>query len=426
MNIQEIKEAAKKAEDEHQWLDAAFLYDKANEIQHNDEYISKAGWCYSRAEKYEEAIKKFLVLQVKEPNSAKWPYMVGYQYYCTKNWGEAAKWYESSLEKYPDYFIVKYRLGYTYLQIAGIYKTLTKPEFWRAIGQFQECRDLWLKFSEEEKNKNRDTYADVCFQFGKSLMQISSRIDESIAMLKQSLELKKNEDCQYELAKALYQKGNYVNALNSLPNSRKYYVQELTCMINYKMGDYEIALRNTKNIVLKRRKDYLYILLSRIYVGLNDIDSAYVTLRNFVQGGCDSHKLFFEYAGLCNKKGFYIEAKNSLEKAISIRKDKYSIDYPEAEELMLEIKRNIELHKEDKIAVDIMNHMPVSDLLIGTISKFRPDKGYGFIKSEKGDHFFHISNCNFKDITIGNKVKFISSSSTKGLEAKCVELQDNS
>ena len=75
--------------------------------------------------------------------------------------------FEKALELYPDYLIVKYRYGYSLRQTCGDKYVLTKDAFWRALQQFNECTQIWGKYSEDERKKNSNTYADICFQKGK-------------------------------------------------------------------------------------------------------------------------------------------------------------------------------------------------------------------------------------------------------------------
>lgn len=415
MSNDELKNAASKAEDEKLWIDAAFLYDKLYELDKSNEALSKSGWCYSRAGKFQIATEKFMELSVKEPTSAKCLYMIGYQYYSQKNWNEAAKWYEKAIEMYPDYFVVKYRLGYTYLQIAGIYKKLTKPEFWRALGQFQECHKLWLNFSEEEKNKNRDIYADVCFQHGKAILQLDKKIDEAIDLLRRSLKFTNNIDCQYELAKALNLKGENQEALEVLPKSNKYYVVELRCTINYELGEYNVALADLTGLMKTRKMDYLFILLAKIYQKLGKLNDAYNTCKECLLLSNSNHKVYYEMAQICYELSLFSEAKIYADKAVSVRLDKYSLDYPDASELLESIQQKLVNHKGDDRSV--LREKSDQKVYHGTIKSYKPDRGYGFIKSDIADVFFHISKCNFVDIVVGCKVYFEIENGEKGISA---------
>ena len=95
---------------------------------------------------------------MKEPKMAKWKYMIGYQYYSQKRWKEAIRYFEETLNIKPDYFIVKYRVSYAYIQLAGIYKKLTKPEFWKALGHIKECHELWENFNDKTREKAYRVY----------------------------------------------------------------------------------------------------------------------------------------------------------------------------------------------------------------------------------------------------------------------------
>jgi cold shock CspA family protein len=53
----------------------------------------------------------------------------------------------------------------------------------------------------------------------------------------------------------------------------------------------------------------------------------------------------------------------------------------------------------------------------GTICKYNSSKGFGFIQSNGKDIFFHISNCKFKDVIIGDEVVFRTERTLKGINA---------
>ena len=63
--------------------------------------------------------------------------------------------------------------------------------------------------------------------------------------------------------------------------------------------------------------------------------------------------------------------------------------------------------------------------LSGTIIKWLPDKGFGFINAEGQEYFFHRSAVPNPDaIVIGQRVTFVSQSAPKGPRAEQVEFQD--
>ena len=95
MNVQQLLEQAKHAEQEKQWAQAIELYSKVlQESPNNQPAKEQLGWCLSLAKDYKRAIEVFQELARGQPQSAKWPYMIGYQYHEQEQWREAIKWYE--------------------------------------------------------------------------------------------------------------------------------------------------------------------------------------------------------------------------------------------------------------------------------------------------------------------------------------------
>lgn len=63
----------------------------------------------------------------------------------------------------------------------------------------------------------------------------------------------------------------------------------------------------------------------------------------------------------------------------------------------------------------------------GTIKKLVSDKGFGFIKTDRGELFFHHSACQgiqFESLREGQEVEFNEGSGPKGPRAESVTLLD--
>jgi len=68
---------------------------------------------------------------------------------------------------------------------------------------------------------------------------------------------------------------------------------------------------------------------------------------------------------------------------------------------------------------------PTNDRLTGTIIKWMPEKGFGFISAEGYEYFFHRSAVENPDaIVIGQKVTFLSQQAPKGPRAEQVDFVD--
>jgi len=79
---------------ENNWTEAAKFYKHATELDPGDNSIlGKLGFCHSRNREYEMAIEVLSELHEREPHMARWPYMIGYQYYDKKEYDKAVKIY---------------------------------------------------------------------------------------------------------------------------------------------------------------------------------------------------------------------------------------------------------------------------------------------------------------------------------------------
>lgn len=78
-------ERATCAMKENRWADAIVdLRIEHGRMPANIDIAGKLGFVLSRDEKYDEAIRTFEEVCKMQPREAKWPYMVGYQYYKSK------------------------------------------------------------------------------------------------------------------------------------------------------------------------------------------------------------------------------------------------------------------------------------------------------------------------------------------------------
>lgn len=63
-------------------------------------------------------------------------------------------------------------------------------------------------------------------------------------------------------------------------------------------------------------------------------------------------------------------------------------------------------------------------MTVGKINKIQPDRGFGFIKADDKDYFFHTSQCvtDFRELEQGDRVRFeLDQNNKKGPRAKDVE-----
>ncbi|HHW89811.1 MAG TPA: tetratricopeptide repeat protein [Clostridiales bacterium] len=325
-NNQEKLERANLYENEKEWLKAAKLYEELIEEDNSIELIEKTGWCYSRAADYNKAIYHFNNLAQKQPSSAKWFYMLGFQYYQQQKWDKAIEYFEQALKIYPKYFIVKYRLGYAYIKNVGYFQQLKSPYLWKALRQFDDCHDIWQSYSPAEQEKAQSTYSDILFQHGKALLLIEDKRQEAIVYFSKSLQIKENADCRYNLAKAYYLQKDYNLAKKNLFSSKKYYEKELSCKIEFALGNYEKAINILNFLLSFRKKYYLYNLKAEILFAQKKYNEALNNIYESLKLNKNNHKTYFMMAKILLEMDKLEEAKQNLLKAKQLKKKHYEAE----------------------------------------------------------------------------------------------------
>ena len=290
MTLQEKISKAEINEKNSNWDDAILLYKEIVKESKTIQNLERLGWCLSRAEQYDNAIKCFMNIEKQEPKMAKWKYMIGYQYYCKKNWKDAVKYFEEALKIKPNYFIVKYRISYAYLQVAGEYKKLTKSEFWKALGHIKECHKLWENFNEDIKNREKHTYFDINFLHGKMLMDLPNHREEATLYFMKALKIKDDEICRYNLSKTYYLMGKYKEAKKYIPTINTYYVIELDAYIEAKLKNFNVAISKVNKLLEKRKKDYLYAFLAEIHLLIDENKKAFEFATKAIKMNYNNHK----------------------------------------------------------------------------------------------------------------------------------------
>lgn len=418
--IAEIITTAESLEKQKLWKEASLKYIEANAINQKSQYQEKIAWCLSMNCDYDESLKWLFLLEQTIPNDKKILYMIGYQFYCKKDWKNSVKYFDEALKIYKEYFIVKYRNAYALLQLTGTKNQWTMAEFWKAISHFDECHVIWNKFSDYDKEKNRSTYFDINFLHGKILMDLPNKRNEAINYFKSALEIKADLDTSYNLAKTYYLSGEYELAAESLVVSEKYYTMELDAYIKVKLKKYDEAISQLNTLLKFRKKDYLYTELAEAYLFKKDFYTAYKYSQIAISIGKNNHKNYYMIANILNNFGLLNEAIKNLKIANEKKKVNFGGDYSDALGLIEKINNSInENYHED---IDLLNklndnHCKNKDSLSGEIIKYNDIKGFGFIKYNNESIFFHISNCIFKSPCVGQKVNFKVQETNKGKSA---------
>ena len=433
-----INKKYKKAieyEKNYKWAEALKIYKKFYDSKTNDDNIfllSKIGWCHSRLNNYEKSAQTYKRLTKKEPKIAKWFYMTGYQYYANQKWHLAIEWFKKSLNLYPNYLKAKYRLGYALTQTANNMFTLKSAEFKEAFNIFKDGLRIWNEMNNDYKNKNKKIYGNICFQLGKMYIE-KKTFKKAIYYLKEALNISSDLNIKYQLAKAYNLNKKPEKALSTIPKkTNKYYIKELKADIYINLEEYNKAIELLQNILIERKKDYLYRKLANVHIKKDDFFKAYKHANKALLLDNKNHKNFYTISIILFNLELYNLAKNKISKAIKFKDKKYNSNYNKAKKLLKEINRqiNINNHIEDnKSLINKLNKIKnkTNVKLNGIVTTYFNDKGYGFIKSKGKDYFFHITNVlnpNKNNIRKNIKVVILSTKVTeKGLEATKIKLK---
>ncbi len=417
----QIEDLLKRAEllaEKHDWSGAADICDEAvKEAPANISVIGQLGWYLSRSKRYAEAIKIYEKLSELEPKLAKWPYMVGYQYYDQKLYKEAVIWFDRALNRHENYLVVLYRKGYAHSQL---------NEKDAAIGAFEKCINIWKSLDDQNKEKEKKSYADACFQLGKIYL-LSAQSRKAEAVLAEAVRLD-NQDAYkyYEYGKSLLKNQKPEEALAQLQKAeklepRKDFILAYIAQALMELKRIDEADKFLAKIPERSRKEYIWRTVGRVRLAQGRTTEAISAFKQGIRLDSENHNSYY-HLGLaylaCND---YPQAFQELTKAINVRKDKYNLDFPEVSQKLEEV---IEYAKNN--GIDLSADKPILESKpMGTITNYNATRGFGFIKMNSGeDLFFHISSVTNPDmIEVGRGVHFGIEETPKGKRAKEVKIQ---
>lgn len=421
MSEEELLSVAEKYENDLIWKSAYDTYSLIYIDNTDDKILEKLAWCASRAELYSDAIVYYEIMSKRKPMVAKWFYCIGYQHYMQKDWKRAIECFIKALELYPDYLIVKYRLGYALRQECGNFMVLKKNEYWEALKQFNECTNIWNNYDDKLKKQNSKIYADICFQKGKLLME-RDKISDAIISFKEALLIQNNDgdDCRYQLAKAYLMVNEPKEALTTLPQSTKYYFTELKIDIYLALNDIDNAKSLLESHIVHRKKDYLHRQLSEIFIKKEDYKAAIQHANKAKEINKKNHLNRLLLARLFFEVGILKKALEEVEQATALKQEKYDRAFDEAEQLKTKITEKINetgYAEDDNEKIKYLLDETKDKRDEGYVIQFNADRGFGFILSKGNKYFFHINEVRKHEqnkILINSKLEFTPSNNNKG------------
>jgi tetratricopeptide (TPR) repeat protein/cold shock CspA family protein len=406
----DLHQQARQHMQQNEWPAAIQLLEQARLINPQDiTVMGDLAFCYSRSEQYPKAIELYGALCELQKDMARWPYSLGYQYYAQQQYAQAIPHFDRALEIKPDYIVVLYRKGYALSQLKG--------KEGQALTILERCREAFQALPDgDAKDQEQKHYADACFQQGKLFLKLRNyrlageRLQE-VAHLAGD-----DAGIQYNLGKLYVETDRYDEAIDCLKTARRLSKQPQHYILDYLGRAYTGAGRLQEAIQVYeqmpqniRSRAYILRNMGDVYAQLEQMDKAESVLREAVKREYRNHNGHYRLGQVYQRLGKFQQAAQEFKKAIELRQNQYSKDFPEAEEsLQALLTEHPEIEVEREV---VLSSPPVSSSgrPVGCVKKYFDDRGYGFLEVEgqRNDLFFHITEVVGRDsVSIGEYLEY--------------------
>lgn len=408
-------ERARELKNAKEWSQAADAYEQLlKQDPDNPELLQSCAWCLSRDQQHESAVKLFTRLHELSPRVAKWPYMIGYQYYDQQRWQEAIDWFEKALQLHEKYVVVLYRKGYAHEKLEQV-----GP----ALESYARCREAWHALLDcPAKEKDRKNCAKAAYHQGSLVLSGGKKIVGASAasaaeILQEAVELDPKEgNCHYKLGAALLAASRAREAIQSLEEADrltrgKDYVLDKLAQAYAADERAEDAQKCYERIPPRYRKAYVNRNYGKLLVVAGRLEDAEQILRRAIEQERRNHYGHYYLALALTKQGRHREAASEAREACKLKMQNYSSEFTEATGLLEQIGKD---HPE-VLERGSSNH--------GVVQAFNRDRGFGFILADNEKRrFFHISDwSDAVQPSPGLRVEFEPTETQKGLAAKNVQ-----
>jgi tetratricopeptide (TPR) repeat protein len=375
-------ERAMCAMKENRWADAVVDLRAAHERMPADiDTAGKLGFALSRDGKYDEANRVFGEVLNKEPGEAKWPYMIGYQYYNQKNWPQAIEWFSKALELRRGYIKALYRKGYAHAAIGQ------EPQ---AINALTECISFWEETTPEAQERDRPIYGKAQFQLGKIYFKkgLSLKAGRHLEIAAQIHST--DQDVLYELGQCYLKNNQLEDALRALYAADRIkpgtdYVLDRLAQTLARKGDYAAAEQQYQRIPERRRRPFVLQHLGAMYLQQGQHEKALPYLESAARKQPDNHNIHYALGSAQEASGQLRAAHDSYARAVDLRKTKYNLEFKEADAALRRTTELIASLPPASRSERFAGHE-------GVIQSYNEKRGFGFIKGESEARvFFHVS-----------------------------------
>lgn len=393
----ELQDKARDHMSRNEWDPAITLLKQAQAAESDNPYVlGPLAFCYSRLRQHAQAVELYERLCQLEPQVARWPYSLGYQYYDQQQYANAIEYFDKALGIEPNYIAALYRKGYALSTIEG--------KRGQALTIFENCRKAYQALTDEDaKNRERKHYGDACYQQGKLFLEAgNNRLAEE--RLREAIELKPDEaDVHYALGKVCMELKKFDQAIATLKTAQRLSVKPQHYILDYLGRAYTESGQLTEALQVYeqmppdiRSRSYILRNMAEVYMKLEQWDKAEQILREAVSKEQRNHNGHYNLGLVYQRQGKWSRAAQEFKKAIELRQKTYNIPFPEAQQAFDDL---LGAHPEVANTLTAKPTSPAkpptspSGRPVGRVKMFNESRGFGFLEVEDSpdDLFFHIS-----------------------------------
>jgi tetratricopeptide (TPR) repeat protein len=417
-----LQEKAQAHMSHNEWDAAIICLEEARTTTPENIYVlDKLAFCYSRAKRYAEAITLYEKLCQMQPDVAKWPYGLGYQYYDQQQYEQAIVHFDQALRINPVYIVVLYRKGYALSQLGF-------SERGHAVHTLKKCREAYHALPDgSEKDRELKNYSDATYQHGKLLLD-GKFLNEARELLEEAVRLRPNDsDTFYALGKCYLELDRCDEALEALLTAQRlaekpsHYVSDRLAQAYMAKGDLKQALTTYERIPPFVRDNWPYIQrnMGDLYCQLERWNDAEAVLQQSLKKERRNHNAHHQLGLVYEHQGKWSLAANAYREAISLRQKEYNKSFPEVESALAKL---LVEHPEADQSWPSAGKIPrsTSGRPVGRIKKFVEDRGFGFLEvpGRRDDVFFHISAIQGREsVEVGEYVEYTEAVGKNGKPA---------
>jgi tetratricopeptide (TPR) repeat protein/cold shock CspA family protein len=410
--LKNVQDQAKACMDQNDWSGAIPLWQQVLESEPENTYaMGSLAFCHSRLKRHDEAIKLYERLCGLEPENARWPYTLGYQYYDQQDYRTALIYFDKSLSLNPNYIVVLYRKGYAQSQLGPGMRG-------QALTTFERCRTAYNKLSDNElKQREEKHYLDACYQQGKLFLE-AGNYENAITRLKEVLAARPTDpDLLYSLGKAcvdqkLYAEAvDYLEAALRIAQQPEHYILDRLAQAYAGLGNVQKAIQLYEQMPRGMCTQWAYISrnLGELYLRTEQWSKAEEILQVATRKDRTNHNGFYYLGKSFEQQGRWGEAARAFETAVKLRRERYQKEFSEAEVALQAIRRDHPDSSSKNITPQKNNpsrDIHISGRNVGRVKSFN-SRGFGFLETDNGDLFFHISQVAGRgEVQIGESLEY--------------------